>query len=215
MTGSARFLFDTDFRGGGNPQGPTDADLATARQQGYSEGVAVGQAQALAQIEERIQSLAGVLVQNIDSLLSNMAVRTQQVEDAAVQVAVMLGQRIGGAALAQNRMAGLESAARDCMAHARSAPHLAVRVHESMIDAVDALFARLGRETGYAGRVVVLGEPDIRPGDGRIEWADGGVLVEQELIEQAVASAVERIFGIGVADVGASPRPDMRTPNEH
>ncbi len=215
MSASARFLFETDFRGSGNPQGPTDADLTAARQQGYSEGVAHGQAQALAEIEQRVQSMAGVLVQNIDSLLSEMDARTQAVEAAAAQVAVLLGERIGAAALAQNRMAGLESAARDCMAHARTAPHLAVRVHESMVEAVDALFARLGRETGFGGRVVVLGEPDIVPGDGRIEWADGGVLVEQDRIEQAVASAVERIFGIGTAVAGAVQRPDMRTQHEH
>jgi hypothetical protein len=31
------------------------------------------------------------------------------------------------------------------------------------------MFARVGRESGYAGKVVVLGDPDMPAGDARME----------------------------------------------
>ena len=37
---------------------------------------------------------------------------------------------------------------------------------------------------------MVIGEPDIAPGDGRIEWADGGIVREQARIEAAVDQAL-------------------------
>ena len=30
--------------------------------------------------------------------------------------------------------------------------------------------------SGFAGRLVVMGDPDIRIGDGRLEWVDGGIV---------------------------------------
>jgi flagellar assembly protein FliH len=29
---------------------------------------------------------------------------------------------------------------------------------------------------GFAGRLVVMGDPEIRLGDGRLEWVDGGLV---------------------------------------
>jgi flagellar assembly protein FliH len=42
---------------------------------------------------------------------------------------------------------------------------------------------------------VVIGEPEIVPGDGRIEWADGGVVREQAQIEAAVDGALAGALG--------------------
>jgi hypothetical protein len=51
--------------------------------------------------------------------------------------------------------------------------------------------ARLAQESGFAGRLVVLGEPDIAPGDGRIEWADGGFVIDAQRLSQLVEQAVD------------------------
>ena len=32
------------------------------------------------------------------------------------------------------------------------------------------------KTSGFAGRLIVMGDPEIRLGDGRIEWADGGLV---------------------------------------
>jgi flagellar assembly protein FliH len=48
----------------------------------------------------------------------------------------------------------------------------------------------MSRERGYEGRLVVIGEPEIAPGDARIEWADGGIVREQKHIDEAVEQAL-------------------------
>ena len=52
------------------------------------------------------------------------------------------------------------------------------------------LVKRLARERGFEGRLVVLGEPDLAPGDARMEWADGGVVRDRARIEAAVLDAL-------------------------
>jgi flagellar assembly protein FliH len=39
---------------------------------------------------------------------------------------------------------------------------------------------------------VVMAEPEIEPGDCRIEWADGGLKRDRAATERAISEAVER-----------------------
>ena len=48
------------------------------------------------------------------------------------------------------------------------------------------------RAHGFAGRLVVLGEPNIAAGDCRIEWADGGVNREAGAADRVIGEAVAR-----------------------
>jgi len=51
---------------------------------------------------------------------------------------------------------------------------------------------RLTKQSGFAGRLVILAEPDIDTGDCRIEWADGGVVLERAAIEAKINELVGR-----------------------
>jgi flagellar assembly protein FliH len=43
--------------------------------------------------------------------------------------------------------------------------------------------------------VIILGEPDIAPGDARFDWADGGVVIDHAQLEQTIAAAAEQVLG--------------------
>ena len=45
---------------------------------------------------------------------------------------------------------------------------------------------------GFDGRLIVLGEPEIAPGDCRIEWADGGIVRGRAATDAAIIEAVNR-----------------------
>ena len=51
---------------------------------------------------------------------------------------------------------------------------------------------RFVRTRGFEGRLVVLAEPEIAPGDCKIEWADGGVVLERAAIEVKISELVGR-----------------------
>jgi flagellar assembly protein FliH len=67
-------------------------------------------------------------------------------------------------------------------------PRLVVRVHEDQFDAVNERVQEIATQRAYAGKVIVLADPDTVPGDCRVEWADGGI----ERNTAAVWSAVEQ-----------------------
>lgn len=192
MAAATKFMFGTDFREGSR-RAAGEADVAQARSEGFQAGLA----QARAEAQDQTGGLVARLLQSIERLASQDHARLDEVEWQAAQVAISTARRLAGAALADKPMAGLENAVRECLGHARLAPHLVVRVNEASVETVEGMLARLTRETGFAGKLVVLGEPDIAPGDGRIEWADGGFVVDQAKLGQLIDQAVESAFGAG------------------
>ncbi len=192
MAAATKFMFGTDFREGSR-RAAGEADVAKARSEGFQAGLA----QARAEAQDQTGGLVARLLQSIERLASQEHARLDEVEWQAAQVAISTARRLAGAALADKPMAGLENAVRECLGHARLAPHLVVRVNEASVETVEGLLARLTRETGFAGKLVVLGEPDIGPGDGRIEWADGGFVVDNAKLGQLIDQAVESAFGAG------------------
>jgi flagellar assembly protein FliH len=178
MTSAAPFLFNTDFREDRRAKGPSEAEMGEIRAMAHAQGRAEGHAQACAEMDAQLVGIASQLLAQADVLTAGQEQHALALEDAAIALAVTIARRIAGEALSQRPMAEIEAAARQCIVHARTAPHLAIRVSEAMVEQVDALFARIARETGYAGKVVVLGEPDMPRTDARMEWADGGLVID-------------------------------------
>lgn len=196
MATATKFMFGTDFREGSR-KAASEADLGAAR----AEGFLAGQEQGRREAEAQFGGLAGQLARSAERLFALEGARVAAIEEQAAQVALAAARALAGAALAEKPMAALAQAVRECIGHARQAPHLVVRVNEAAVEAAEELVNRLTREHGFTGRLIVLGEPDIHPGDGRIEWADGGFILDSErlsmLIEQAVASVFPGSRGSG------------------
>lgn len=190
MGTAKKFMFGTDFREGGR-RAASDADLAAARAEGFNAGKEQGRREA----ESQFNALVGKLVRSTDKLIADEQRRLAEIEEQAAHVALVAARGLAGAALAQRPLAALEQAVRECLGHARQAPHLVVRVHEGAVETVESMLAGLARETGFAGKLVVLGQPDIVPGDGRIEWADGGFVIDSARLEQLIEQAVASLFG--------------------
>jgi flagellar assembly protein FliH len=194
MAGSSPFLFQTDFRQERRKNAISEEDVARARAEGQRQGEAEGEARARGDSEREIAALASLLSSQLTMLQADAEARAAQIEEGALELAVTLARKLGGAALAKFQLAEIEAMARECFTHARLAPHLVVRVGESEIDQVDRLLGKLAREAGFAGKIVVLGEPDIQASAARIEWADGGMAVDLAAREAALKNCIDRFF---------------------
>ena len=198
---AAKFIFETDFRQEAHGRRVSDVDVATAREQGFQDGFAQGREAARTEANAALTHMAGLIARQAEDLLAGQDGRMERIETEAAALAVLLARRLAGAALEVKPLALIEEAARACIVHARATPHLAVRVNETFVDEAEKLFGRLTRDSGYAGKVIILGEPEIAPGDARFEWADGGVVIDRTAIDSAVSAAALRILGQHPEDI--------------
>ena len=208
MAATAKFMFDNDFTPGRSDSAPKidvaahEAEVAAAEQRGYRAGLSAAEAQARTEAERRIALAIEHIGNSLDRLNANLSGIENKLEVEAVEVAAACARKLASALVAHEPMTEIAALAANCLSELRSAPHVVVRVHESLHEQTSEHMKQIASVRGFEGRVVVLGEADIHPGDCRIEWADGGVVRDQQMAGRLIDEAVARY-------IGARRRPDL------
>jgi flagellar assembly protein FliH len=186
---SSRFLFERDFS---RPQADAkvEAAAAEAEARGYARGLAAGRQQAEGERAAELARACARLAAAAEALLASADRVRAETETEAIALAEALAHKLAGAALAALPKAAIAEAAAAAFQHLRQVPHLAARVNEGLVEEVEAMLLGMARERGFEGRLVVLGDPGIQPGDVRLEWADGGVVRDHGATAAALREAV-------------------------
>ena len=118
-----------------------------------------------------------------------MAIETR-LECEAVEVAVAVARKLAPALIEREPFAEISALASDCFRQLVASPHIAVRINDALYATAREKLDGIVRARGFEGRLVVLAEPDIAPGDCRIEWADGGINRDTAKADAAIGEAV-------------------------
>ena len=113
-------------------------------------------------------------------------------ETEAVDVALAVARKLCGALIAAEPLGEVTRLVGDCFSQLVSTPHLVIRINDALYEATRDQIERLAKQSGFEGRLVILAEPEIETGDCKIEWADGGVVLERAAIEARIDELVGR-----------------------
>ncbi|HZN30204.1 MAG TPA: FliH/SctL family protein [Xanthobacteraceae bacterium] len=193
MSAPAKFMFDNDFAVGERTKSSVAlaehaAKLAEVEAAGYRKGFAAAKAEAEQRAAAALERAAAVLAE----LNRGLAAVETRLEIEAVEVAVAVARKLAPELIAREPFAELTALAAGCFRHLVAAPHVVVRVNDALQERARELLEETARAGGFDGRLVVLAEPEIAPGDCRIEWADGGVKRDRATIEGAIEESVAR-----------------------
>ncbi len=194
------------------------ADLEAARADGHAQGHATGLAEgrqaAAAEADQALTAATDRLATGLEALTAGEA-RTRETRDReALELCVGLLRRLFPALARRHGLGEIEKVFQDALERLRDEPRVVVRCADRHLDGlkerVDGMAARLG----FEGRVVLLADETMQPGDARVEWADGGVERDTARLWQDVERAVERALAPPAPETGA-PTPDGHVPEGH
>ncbi|MCP4617415.1 MAG: flagellar assembly protein H [Bradyrhizobium sp.] len=197
MAAPAKFLFDVDFSAPEKREKPVTpaeiaAKIAEAEARAYRAGYDAAQREAKVESDRRA-ALAleeiGIAIKGIASRFASIETR---METEAVDVAVAVARKLCVELVAREPLGEIMALVSDCFSHLVSTPHLVVRINDGLYDAARTEIERLAAQAGFEGRLVILAEPTIATGDCRIEWADGGVVLDRAAIEAKISELVGR-----------------------
>jgi flagellar assembly protein FliH len=198
MAAPAKFLFDMDFStpDKARERPATAAEIAqkiaAAEARAYRDGHDAGQREAKAESDRRT-ALAleeiGIAIKGIAARFSGIETR---METEAVDVAVAVARKLCSELIAREPLGEITGLVKDCFSHLVSTPHLVVRINDSLYETARERIERLAKQSGFEGRLVILAEPEIEAGDCKIEWADGGVVLERTAIDSKINELVGR-----------------------
>jgi flagellar assembly protein FliH len=198
MAAPAKFMFDMDFsapdkaREKAATQAEIAQQVAAAEARAHRDGFAAGQREAKAESDRRA-ALAleeiGVAIKNIASRFGGIETR---METEAVDVAVSVARKLCNELIASEPLVEISGLVRECFSHLVSTPHLVVRINDALYEGARERIEKLAKQSGFEGRLVILAEPTVANGDCKIEWADGGVVLERATIDTKINELVGR-----------------------
>ncbi|MEZ5788072.1 MAG: FliH/SctL family protein [Xanthobacteraceae bacterium] len=201
MTAPAKFMFDLDFTTPARPSQAAvvplavhEAALAEAEARGRQAGLVAAEAQERTRAERQRAAAFDRISAALTRLAGELPALAGRLETESVDVAIAVARQLAPALIAREPLAEVSALVAACLRELTAAPHVVIRLNEALYPTARERLAELARACGFDGRLVVLGEADIAPGDCQIEWADGGVIRERAAIEAAIAETVERYF---------------------
>lgn len=198
MAAPAKYLFDMDFgapdKTRERPATPVEIaqKVAAAEARAYRDGFDAGQREAKAESDRRTALALEEIGLGIKGIATRFSGIETRMETEAVDVAVAVARKLCSALIAGEPLGEITGLVGDCFSQLVSTPHLVVRINEQLYEAARARIERLAKQSGFEGRLVILAEPEIDTGDCRIEWADGGVVLERAAIEAKINELVGR-----------------------
>lgn len=200
----AKFNFDLDL---GRPrernsvvtESAMSMLLAEARAAGRAEGIAEGERAAAASAACRIADAANALADRAAALAASLEDSRRAILADAVELAAGIAKKLARALVEREPTAEIEALIAECLASLDGVPHLVIRCHPSVADAVRDIATNRMATSGFTGRLVVMGDPDQALGDGRIEWVDGGIVRDMAAITVEIDNAIAAYLAAGGA----------------
>jgi flagellar assembly protein FliH len=197
MAAPAKFLFDTDFSAPDRRERAASAAevaqrVAAAEARAHRDGFEAGQREAKAESDRRSALALEEIKISLQGLAKGFAGVERRMETEAVDVAIAVARKLCSELIAAEPLAEIEGLVRDCFSHLVSIPHLVVRINDGLYESAHERIEKMAKQSGFQGRLVILAEPEIETGDCRIEWADGGVVLERSAIDAKISELVRR-----------------------
>jgi flagellar assembly protein FliH len=179
MKANTKYLFDDDFSAGGERPTITLVEAerrrADAESQAYRNGFAAGLAQAQNDTTRQATAALGAIADAMERLNTALVGIEVRLETEAVQVAVAVAGKLAPELIAREPLAEISALVTESFNHLVKAPHVVVHIGAEIYESAKAKLDEIAQARGFEGRLVVMSDPAMAPGDCRIEWADGGV----------------------------------------
>lgn len=174
-----------------------------AREEGYAEGLVAGESNATSMAAQTIAAAAGTLAAHAAVMTSALDQASADNHRQAIDLAVSVGRKLASHLVGSEPSAELRALIADCMPSLSGVPHLVIRCHPDLADQIRDIANAQIATSGYAGRLVVMGEPDIRLGDGRLEWVDGGLFRDTGALDAEINNTIAAYLAAKANKTGA------------
>jgi flagellar assembly protein FliH len=204
--GSAKFLFDTNFEDAlAVDAAEADADVAVLssytraeidalRAAAFAEGRVAGRAEAMVEIERQTAAAIEATARGLEALMRSEAQFERSVADHAVALGCTLLRKLHPELMRRHGAAEVEALIARCLERLHAEPRIVVRLHDGMLDLLRPRLDEIARLGGYEGRVILVADDAIAPGDCRIEWAEGGCERDSARLWRDIEVACERVL---------------------
>ena len=217
MTAARKFIFETDFDNYQPPEpkpeeivendepvqeaAPTfsEEELHAAREEAHAAGKQEGVKEAADAIDLKIASALTVIEGNISELFRRQEEANETTLKSAISVAATVARKLFPSLNQINALGEVESLVVAAMEKVMDDSKVTVHVNEELKPGLEQRIETLIKSS--EGKLTVLGDAGMTPGDCRIEWNEGGAERNTGAMWKDIDLIIEQ--NIGGEDKGA------------
>lgn len=170
-------------------------------EEAFHKGIATGKDQAIAETGHKISECLNQISQQLHMLEGQEYKRRQAAKRDVARLAHIIGAKLASTLISQRPIAELEALVADCLETCQQEPKLVIRLNEDLVGPMTEKVEQMKRDQHFEGQIVLLGDPNIAPGDGRIEWNDGGAERSGAALNGVIENIVERyVLSLEIAE---------------
>ncbi len=219
MAEAVKYLFDRTFESTSKGRASAVASAAQKLQEEWErkmadacvtaneKGRTEGEAEARKGFELETREQVSELLKCAEQLLGAVKLECEGIRTEAIQLASTTATLLARELIERMPVASLEGIFAEALEHASDAPHIALTVNDNLVESIQETITSLAAERGFSGKIIVLGNPKVKTGDCCLQWADGGISVDFEKTQNAIAQIVNRHLD------AADPQPEATNTN--
>ena len=201
-----KFMFDLDLgQVNEKPRVISETELTNllrqAQETGFAKGVTEGENSAANKAAAALSAATQDLANRTAKIARTADDMQKQTLVDATNLGVSVGRKLAANLIARSPLGEIRTLISECLTSLENAPHLVIRCHPDLADAIEKDATAQMHTSGFSGRLVIMGEPDIMLGDARLEWVDGGLVRDLSKISDEIDQRVNAFIK------GKSPEP--------
>lgn len=179
------------------PPPPTfsEEELVLAREQAFEQGRQTGLQEAAQSLEQMVGMAMASAAHHLQTIGAAQAAEAESLAQEAAAVAVAIVRKLHPEFVRRYGVTEIESAVLDCLSHLDRLPKVTVKVAPALLEAVREKAKGLAAQVSFDGKLAVVGDAGLVPGDCRVEWGDGGAERDQSRVWAQIDQAVEAALG--------------------
>lgn len=167
-----------------------------AYKKGFLEGTAEGKKQAESEqslTSRAIEEKLGTFMNAMATIFGDYRKTALRMKEEMPRLALVMAQKIAGAALEQNAPSVIEEMAVRACETLTAEPKIAITVHESLGDALEGRLQEIAARLPAATQIIIQRDAGMPRADCRIEWQHGSMERNAEQLSQQVEKAAASI----------------------
>jgi flagellar assembly protein FliH len=168
----------------------TENDLESAKAEAFQRGQTHGLDESKKALEKVLVDLVDRALQVVHSLLQQETQRDVVAKEIALKSSLSVIRRFWPQLLQMHSLETIERTLRDTLATNNDETRIVLRVHDSLLDSVIQRLPHIKEQEAFNGKIIVIADDAVLPGDCKVEWADGGL----EKLGQSLSIKLEEVF---------------------
>jgi len=170
----------------------SEEELDIARQQGFEAGKQEGLAATTETLTKQMNETLTLIDQKLQAAFQNQDIVNEMMANSALSVAKGICSKMLPALAQKHSFDEVDRVITAVFAKLVEQPRATINVHSSLVEMIEQRVTELSIGKGYEGKINMLADETMEPGDCKVEWANGGCERDSQAIWDEITTIVER-----------------------